>query len=117
MFKIYFNTAIRHLSRSSTYVIINIIGLATGITAMLLAILFWRDEEGYDRFHQNSPNLYRVVTTYHEFDNKSVTVAATGQVQGPAFEKAIPEIKNYSRVFGGEVWTNMIANNKTIKVQ
>lgn len=57
MLKIYFKTAIRHLSRGSIYATINIIGLATGITAMLLAILFWRDESSFDSFHERSKRL------------------------------------------------------------
>ena len=103
MLKIYLATAIRHLSRSRIYAVINIIGLATGITAMLLAILFWRDEASFDSFHKNNPNLYRVLTTLKESkDGDLVTVGGTGQVQGPAFKASIPEEKSFTRVFGGQ---------------
>jgi putative ABC transport system permease protein len=118
MLKIYLSTAIRHLSRSRVYAIINIAGLATGITAMLLAILFWRDEASFDSFHTNNPNLYRVTTTLIEAKGANpVTVGGTGQVQGPAFKAAIPEIKSFTRVLGGDIYSNIIANNKTLKVQ
>src|SRR5687767_16001566 len=98
MLNIYFKTSLRHLRRSRIYAAINIIGLATGITAMLLAILFWRDEESFDEFHSNSPNLYRVVTKLRPWPHKDVpfeTLGGTGQVQAPAFKAAIPEIKSY----------------------
>ena len=118
MLRIYLATAIRHLSRSRIYAVINIIGLATGITAMLLAILFWRDEASFDSFHKNNPNLYRVLTTLKESkDGDLVTVGGTGQVQGPAFKASIPEVKSFTRVFGGDIYSNIIANNKTLKVQ
>ena len=75
MFRIYLKTSLRHISRSRIYAIINIIGLATGITAMLLAILFWRDEVSFDRFHKNFPDLYRVTTSLLESkDGKRVLV-------------------------------------------
>jgi putative ABC transport system permease protein len=85
---------------------------------MLLAILFWRDEAGFDSFHKNSPNLYRVTTTLIESKGADpVTVGGTGQVQGPAFKAAIPEVKSFTRVLGGDIYSNIIANNKTLKVQ
>ncbi|MBL7697944.1 MAG: ABC transporter permease [Chitinophagaceae bacterium] len=118
MFKIYFNTSIRSLSRNRIYAVINIIGLATGITAMLLAILFWRDEESYDRFHENAPDIYRVTTTLRPYKDKEFeTVGGTGQMQGAAFKGGIPEVKNYTRLLGGDFFTNMIANGKTIKLR
>lgn len=118
MLRIYLKTALRYLSRSRLYASINIIGLATGITAMLLAILFWRDEESFDEFHKNAAQLYRVTTKHRPFKDKDFeTIGATGQVHGPAFAAAIPEIKNFARVFGGDFFSNVIAEGKTIKVR
>ena len=85
---------------------------------MLLAILFWRDENNFDKFHKNAPHLYRVVTTLREFrDHQFLTIGGTGQVQGPAFAEAIPEVRSSTRIFGGEFFTNVIAGNKTIRLQ
>jgi putative ABC transport system permease protein len=118
MFKIYLKSAFRHLSRSRIYAVINIIGLATGITAMLLAILFWRDEASFDNFHKNNPNIYRITTRLLESKNGSpITTGGTGQVQGPAFKAAIPEIKSFTRIMGGDIYSNVIANNKTINIR
>jgi putative ABC transport system permease protein len=118
MLKIYLKTAVRHLSRSRLYAIINVAGLATGITAMLLAILFWRDEASFDTFHENNPDLYRVTTSHIESrGGDRVTVGGTGQVQGPAFKASIPEVKSFTRVMGGDIYSNIVANEKTLKVQ
>jgi putative ABC transport system permease protein len=118
MLKIYLKTSLRHLSRSRIYAIINIIGLATGITAMLLAILFWRDEESFDEFHNNYKNIYRITTTYNDaYSGQRVTIGGAGQVHGPAFKAGVPEVKSYTRVLGGEIYSNIIANGKTIKIQ
>src|SRR5829696_4252280 len=118
MLRIYVKSSLRHLMRSRIYAVINIIGLATGITAMLLAILFWRDEESFDHFHENISNLYRVTTTFYETkEGNRITVGGTGQVQGPAFKTSIPEIKSYTRILGGDIYSNVNANNKTIKIR
>src|SRR5437870_10044226 len=106
MFSIYVKTSLRQLMRKRIYAVINIIGLATGITAMLLAILFWRDEESFDRFHENASDLYRVTTTFYETKGGNrTTVGGTGQVQGPAFQASVPEIRSYTRIFGGDIYS------------
>ena len=87
--------SIRRLRHSWLYSIINIIGLATGITCTLLAVLYWKDEHSFDGFHKNNPNLYRVTTKLLE--NKAVpaiTMGGTGQVQGPAFKDDVMNNKN-----------------------
>jgi putative ABC transport system permease protein len=118
LLRIYWKSAIRQISRSRIYSAINILGLAIGISTMLLAILFWNEETGYDQFHKNNPNLYRVTTTLKESkDADRITIGGTGQVQGPAFKASIPEIKSYTRVMGGDIFSNIIANNSTIKVR
>src|SRR5688572_11626970 len=117
MLTIYLKTSLRHILRSKLYASINIIGLASGITAMLLAILFWRDEVSFDRFHKQIPNLYRITTTLKETkEGKKETIGGTGQVQVPAFKAAVPEVKSYTRVMGGDIYTDVIVQNKTLKL-
>jgi putative ABC transport system permease protein len=108
----------RHLWQGRLYAIINIVGLATGITCTLLAVLYWNDERSFDSFHKNNPNLYRIMTTLREAKDANLeTLGATGQVQGPAFEEAVPEIKNYTRIFGGDIYNNVFAGNKVLQLQ
>lgn len=108
----------RHLWQSRLYSIINIVGLATGITCMLLAVLYWKDEHSFDSFHKNNPNLYRVTTTLVENKGANVaTIGGTGQVQGPAFKDGVPEVASYLRVLGGDIYSNVAAENKTLQLQ
>jgi putative ABC transport system permease protein len=114
----FLKTSFRHLRQSRLYSIINIVGLATGITCMLFAVLYWNDEHNFDSFHKNNPNLYRVTTTMVENKGDQVQkIGGTGQVQGPAFKDAVPEVKNYVRILGGDIYSDVIANNKTIHLQ
>lgn len=114
----FFKISFRRLMRSKLYSAINIAGLVVGITCMLLAVLYWKDEHSFDDFHVNNPNLYRVTTTLIE--NKAAqaqTVGGTGQVQGPAFKAAVPEVKSFVRILGGDIYSDVIANNRTIHLR
>jgi ABC-type antimicrobial peptide transport system permease subunit len=115
MIENYFKIALRHLWRNRLYTFINVVGLSIGITCALLAILYVRDEMSYDRFHKNALQLYRLTTTITNPSGMQQTVGTTGQVQGPAFKEAIPEISDYLRLWGIDA-INMSANNKSLAV-
>jgi putative ABC transport system permease protein len=61
MFKTYFTTAIRNLSRHKTNNIVNIAGLMVGFAAFLLIFLVIGFEKSFDDFHRSKNNIYRVV--------------------------------------------------------
>lgn len=108
----------RHLWQSRIYSVINITGLAMGITCMLFAVLYWNDEHSFDSFHKNNPNLFRITTTMVEGKGSLGQITGgTGQVQGPAFKEVVPEVINYTRILGGDIYSNIIVNNKTIHLQ
>src|SRR5438309_1654458 len=114
MLKNYFKIALRHLWRNRLYTFINIAGLTIGMTCALLSILYVNDEMSYDRFHKNAPQLYRLTTTIN--DHGTLKTVGTGQVQGPAFKAAIPEISDYARIL--EIYgINMSGENKSIDVK
>jgi predicted permease len=58
MFKNYFKIALRNFIRHKGYTFINIAGLAIGIACCILIMLWVQDELSYDRFHENSDDLY-----------------------------------------------------------
>ncbi|MEJ7586275.1 MAG: ABC transporter permease [Ferruginibacter sp.] len=108
----------RHLLQSRLYSAINIIGLATGITCVLLAVLYWKDEHSFDNFHKNNPNLYRITTT--SVENRGAhgaTTGGTGQVQGPAFKEGVPQVQSYVRIMGGDIFSDIAAENKSLHLQ
>lgn len=110
MLKNYLRTACRHLWRNKRYSAINVAGLAIGITCLLLAVLYTKDEHSFDDFHQQ--NIYRITTTVN-----GQTTGGTGQVQGPAFKAQVPEVLRYARVMGGDIYGDLIANGKALKQQ
>jgi putative ABC transport system permease protein len=87
------------------------------MTCALFAIMFVKDEMSYDRWHSNASRLYRLTTLItHTNDGTQQLVATTGQVQGPAFKSAIPEIADYVRILGAE-GLNLTGNNKSLAVK
>ncbi len=118
MFKNYFKIAFRHLLKSRLYSVINIIGLACGITCILLAVLYWKDERSFDEFHKANPHLYRITTSLRiDKQGNRATIGSTGQVQGPAFKEAAPEIKEYTRIMGGDIYNDLASENKTLHLR
>ena len=57
----YLKVALRNLRRQPVYTVINVAGLAIGLTCFALLILFVQDELSYDRFHDNADRIYRMV--------------------------------------------------------
>ena len=57
-------TALRNLSRNRLDSFIKIFGLAIGLAAAILILLFVRDELSFDQSWQDTDQLYRLNTTW-----------------------------------------------------
>ncbi len=60
MFKNYLKTAVRYFFRDKGYSFLNMAGLAIGLACFALLMMWVQDEAGWDRFHENSPLIYRL---------------------------------------------------------
>ncbi|MBD0288319.1 MAG: ABC transporter permease, partial [Flavisolibacter sp.] len=114
MFRNYLKISLRNLWKNRLYSLINVIGLATGLTSVLLVTLFVKDEFSYDSFHANAPQLYRITTSFVNKDGSQQTIGASGQVQGPSFKAAVPEVLDYSRLMA--VSFNVAAEGKRLNL-
>lgn len=118
MLNSYIKISFRHLWQNKLYSAINITGLAAGVTCILLAVLYVKDEQSFDAFHKHNPNLYRITTNLiTNKGDKLQTIGGTGQVQGPAFKSAVPEVQQYVRVMGGDIFGDVIGGDKTLHLQ
>ncbi len=93
----YFKIAWRHLKKNKLYSIINLSGLAIGITGCLLIGIYIWHEWSYDRFHANVDKIVRVTWEYN-FDGTNEETALTGTKVGPEFTRRFPEAKAYVRL-------------------
>ena len=64
MIKNYFKIAFRNLVKQRFYSVINVLGLAIGLTTCLLITLFVLDELSYDRYHEKADRIQRVRVSY-----------------------------------------------------
>jgi putative ABC transport system permease protein len=97
MIRNYFKIAWRNLWKNKIFSAINIVGLAVGMAAFMVIMMFVAYEKSFDNFHKG--NIYRL--------NEVQTIGSEGTTQkvalsmfpmGPALRQEIPEIKNFTRI-------------------
>src|SRR5678815_4014279 len=101
MIKNYFKTAWRNLLQNKTFSLINIFGLALGMTCSLMIMLWLKDEMNKDKFHQNGKRLYRVMENQYYSGNVS-TFEATPGILAENIVKDIPDIQAASQMLWEE---------------
>lgn len=102
----YLKVSWRNIKAHKSFSLINILGLAASMSVCLLIILFIYDQKSYDRFHEKSDRIYRVISDYKSagsntsewFATSPANLADMLQQQYPGIEKAVP----VSTTFGGE---------------
>jgi putative ABC transport system permease protein len=93
MFKNYFKTAFRNLSRHKLFSGLNIFGLATGLACSILIFLWVKDELSYDKFNPNADHIFRVTEKDNDEDYAVVPPSLAY-----AIKTQIPAIQNATRV-------------------
>jgi len=98
MFRNYLKVAFRYLSRYKGYSLINILGLAVGITCCILIMLFVRSEFSYDRSHTKADRLYRV-WQHEKYEGEDFINSATPLPMAGAIQHSYPEVEATCRVY------------------
>ncbi|GGB21857.1 FtsX-like permease family protein [Mucilaginibacter rubeus] len=80
MIKNYFKAALRNFRAHRFFTFVNIVGLAIGVSAALAIYVIVSFDLSFDRFHNDSDRIYRVVTDFSYMDK---VVAKLGMVNGP----------------------------------
>jgi predicted permease len=92
MFKNYFIVAFRNFWRKKIFSIINIAGLAIGISAALVIYLIVQYEFSYEGFQKDNGRIYRVVTNMHFPDQDFKNAGVPGPLP-PVVRNEIPGIE------------------------
>jgi putative ABC transport system permease protein len=95
MYKNYFIISFRNLVRNKVFSIVNIFGLALGMAACFLIMMYVRFEMSYDRFHEKKDRIYRVVI---DSDYSSQVLATNHPAAGPAMKDEFPEVEEFARI-------------------
>jgi putative ABC transport system permease protein len=101
MFANYFKIAFRIIRRNKGYSFINISGLAVGMAAAILILLWVQHESSYDRFHAKADRIYKMYS--RDFFNGQTEVwPNTPSLLGPELEQSYGEVEkttHYRNIF------------------
>src|SRR5436190_21365746 len=106
MFKNYFKTAWRSLTRHRVYSTINILGLTLGIASCLAIFLVVKYELSYDKFNSKAGRIYRVTLNAIDF-NPCVSMAVA-----PAMRNDFPELEEVTQAWYHECGLVIIGQKK-----
>jgi putative ABC transport system permease protein len=97
MIKNFFLIALRNISRQKVFTFINVFGLAIGLAASLLILLWVQDELSFDKFNLKGENIYRVEEDQF-YSGERYHVTVTPHPSGPVWKEKIPEIVEQTRI-------------------
>src|SRR4030043_1509001 len=97
MFISFLRLTFRNILRYKGFALINISGLAIGLTASLLILLWVQDELSYEKYNLNAENIYRVEEDQF-YSGERYHVTVTPHPSGPVWKEKIPEIREQTRV-------------------
>lgn len=97
MFRINFKTSFRNLWKNKLFTVLNIFGLALGITCAGLIFLWVEDEMTFDNVHRKKNSLYSVRVNM-QYNGNVYTMGSTPRPMAAAIKNEIPGIANFARV-------------------
>ena len=97
MIQNFFKIAIRNILRHKGFTFINVTGLAVGLAASLLILLWVQDEFSFEKFNRNAESIYRVEEDQF-YSGARYHVTVTPVPSGPVWKEKIPEIEDQVRI-------------------
>lgn len=99
MLKNYLTIAMRNLRKQSFYSFINIGGLAVGVAACLIIVLFIMDELSYDKYNAKAHRIYRLNNEI-KFGGNHYRMTTSSAPTAHALQHDYPEIESTVRFRG-----------------
>ena len=94
MWRNYWTVAVRALAKSKTYSVINIAGLAIGMAACIMILLYINYEQSYDKWLPDVENTYQLEAWYpHPQDGEPLFMQMSAYVSKTAVVKDFPQIE------------------------
>lgn len=98
MFRNYLKIALRQALKHKSYSLINVLGLAAGITCCLLILLYVQNELAFDDFHGKRARIYRINKIVHEEGGEVTHTAEMPGNFAPALVQDYPEVESAVRL-------------------
>ena len=118
MFKNYFKTAFRSLSRHKSYTLINVAGLAVGIAVCMIIFIIIQFQTSFDNFHAKKSRIYRVLTESHPADAGNISYLKNVPFPMPAgLKAAFPQLEQVAPVYASHNDELQVMNNNGTPVK
>ena len=109
MLRNYFKIALRNLYKHLGFTTLNISGLAIGMTAGFLVLLYVSFEYSYDKMHSKSDSIYRVVADI-KTPSETIEASIAAWPVAPNLEREFPQILKSTRVMN--LGLTLVKDNK-----
>ncbi len=98
LFKNYLLSLVRNALRDKFFTLLNLLGLAVGITASILIFLYVQDQLTFDKQNEHYERIYRLEGDFYISEKQDLT-AITQIPLGPTLKDEYPEIEEQTRIF------------------
>src|SRR5687767_14030276 len=93
MWRNYLTVGLRALAKNRTYAFINIVGLAIGLAACLMLLIYVRYETSYDSWLPNAENTYQFQSHYRSKQTgEENRLQMTSYIAGQRLKANFPQI-------------------------
>jgi len=100
MIRNYLKVAARNIARHKGFAFINILGLAVGIAASVLIVLYVNDELNFDRFHENAGRIYRMTADWSNNGDSRIHQLGTPHVLAKTIREKYPQVEALTQLSG-----------------
>jgi len=111
MIKNYIKIALRNLTRHKLYSLLNIGGLAIGLSVCMMIMLYVAHEMSFDRFHVNAKRIF-ALDEHLQIGSQEVNFQYTSYVSGPLIQQSVPDVVGYMRT--RKVFKDVIVENPSL---
>jgi len=97
MIRNFFSITLRNIAKNKGFTLINITGMAVGLAASLLILLWVQDELSFEKYNKYAEDIFRVEEDQF-YSGERYHVTVTPYPSGPVWMQKIPEIKEQTRL-------------------
>lgn len=115
MFRNHLKLAFRNLIKRKGYSLLNILGLAIGITCCLLIFQYVARERSYERFNPNAEQIVRLRLDSWQQGKLAWQSATVFPAIAPAMKKEFPEVEDFCRIMDANFLLANDINNVKIR--
>lgn len=113
MIRNYIKIAVRNLTKRTGYALLNIMGLAIGVTCCLLIFQYVSFEKSYEKFNSGAKDVVRLRLDSYQQGQLAWKSATIYPAIGPTLKKEFPEVEDFCRLHDAELLlTNPEKNTK-----